>query len=30
MNAKIETLWGLVEGRLLAMLEDVPDLIPVP
>ncbi|HKF10893.1 MAG TPA: DDE-type integrase/transposase/recombinase [Xanthobacteraceae bacterium] len=26
MNAKIETLWGLVEGRLLAMLEDVPDL----
>jgi putative transposase len=25
-NAKIETLWGLVEGRLLAMLEDVPDL----
>jgi putative transposase len=26
MNGKIETLWGLVEGRLLAMLEDVPDL----
>jgi len=26
MNAKIETLWGLVEGRLLAMLEDVADL----
>jgi len=26
MNAKIETLWGLVEGRLLAMLEGVPDL----
>ena len=26
MNAKIETLWALVEGRLLAMLEDVPDL----
>ncbi len=26
VNAKIETLWGLVEGRLLAMLEDVPDL----
>ncbi len=26
MNAKIETLWGLVEGRLIAMLEDVPDL----
>jgi putative transposase len=25
-NAKIETLWGLVEGRLLAMLEDAPDL----
>jgi putative transposase len=26
MNAKIETLWGLVEGRLLAMLEGVADL----
>jgi transposase InsO family protein len=26
MNAKIETLWALVEGRLLAMLENVPDL----
>jgi len=26
VNAKIETLWGLVEGRLLAMLEDVADL----
>jgi putative transposase len=25
-NGKIETLWGVVEGRLLAMLEDVPDL----
>src|ERR1700686_4420164 len=25
-NAKIEILWGLVEGRFLAMLEDVPDL----
>jgi putative transposase len=26
MNAKIEILWALVEGRLMAMLEDVPDL----
>jgi putative transposase len=25
-NAKIETMWGQVEGRLLAMLEDVQDL----
>jgi transposase InsO family protein len=25
-NAKQETFWGSVEGRLLAMLEDVPDL----
>ena len=25
-NAKIETMWGQVEGRLMAMLEDVPDL----
>jgi putative transposase len=25
-NAKIETMWGQVEGRLLAMLEHVPDL----
>lgn len=25
-NGKIESLWGVVEGRLLAMLEDVPDL----
>lgn len=26
MNAKIETLWTSVEGQLLAMLENVPDL----
>jgi len=26
MNAKQESLWGAVEGRLMAMLEDVPDL----
>jgi putative transposase len=25
-NAKSETVWGLVEGRLIAMLEGVPDL----
>lgn len=26
MNGKIENLWSQVEGRLMAMLEDVPDL----
>jgi putative transposase len=26
VNGKIENLWSQVEGRLMAMLEDVPDL----